>query len=278
VWPFKYSTTRISHLVVADVAITSIRHAVQRYNELRGNAFPALFIAADCFRAGLMDEDMVGEKGNSLPRELRFDFVACMFSLHYSFESETRARGLLSNVSKRLKPGGEFVGTLPNANYLVKRARQDGRLDFGNNVYRVKFEIPNENGLSEAQLLRDHEFPPFGAKYKFFLEDAVDVPEYLVHFGTLQRLALEYDLELIYKAPFHEFYHECMQNSESVELMYRMKCLNSEGTISAEEWEAIGIYMVFVFRKKGERQHLQPRRESRPRKADEGDIIVVTPA
>lgn len=44
---------------------------------------------------------------------------SCQFCLHYSFESEEKARGCLDNVTARLKPGGYFIGTIPNAYWLV---------------------------------------------------------------------------------------------------------------------------------------------------------------
>ena len=50
---------------------------------------------------------------------VQFDLVSCQFSLHYSFETEARARHYIGNLSKRLKPGGYFVGTIPNANWIV---------------------------------------------------------------------------------------------------------------------------------------------------------------
>ena len=46
-------------------------------------------------------------------------------------------------------------------------------LSFGNSIFNVRFEQKDE-------------FPAFGAKYYFTLEEAVgNVPEYLVHFPTL---------------------------------------------------------------------------------------------
>ena len=50
-----------------------------------------------------------------LPKELEFDLVSCQFALHYSFETENKAENLLFNVSNKLRPGGYFIGTIPNA-------------------------------------------------------------------------------------------------------------------------------------------------------------------
>lgn len=48
-----------------------------------------------------------------------FDVVTSQFVIHYAFETEKKVRTLLENVSKRLKPQGQFVGTIPNSNWIV---------------------------------------------------------------------------------------------------------------------------------------------------------------
>ncbi|KAK3072853.1 mRNA cap guanine-N7 methyltransferase [Teratosphaeriaceae sp. CCFEE 6253] len=56
-----------------------------------------------------------------------FDVVSMMFALHYSFESEELARGMLKNVSGALKKGGRFIGVMPNSDVIsatVKRLLQ----------------------------------------------------------------------------------------------------------------------------------------------------------
>jgi hypothetical protein len=84
---------------------------------------------------------------------LWFDLVNCQFALHYAFDSEQRVLSythlclaltrrvcvvsqhslnvspslslsplhgrMLQNVSDRLKDGGWFIGTIPNANWIV---------------------------------------------------------------------------------------------------------------------------------------------------------------
>lgn len=51
--------------------------------------------------------------------ELMFDICSCQFVYHYSFESEQKADMMLRNACKRLKPGGFFIGTTPDAFELV---------------------------------------------------------------------------------------------------------------------------------------------------------------
>ena len=46
------------------------------------------------------------------------------FALHYSWSTEARARQALANVSALLRPGGIFIGTMPDANVIIKRLRE----------------------------------------------------------------------------------------------------------------------------------------------------------
>lgn len=47
-----------------------------------------------------------------------FDVVSMMFALHYSFENEGLARGMLKNVAGALKKGGRFIGVMPNSDVI----------------------------------------------------------------------------------------------------------------------------------------------------------------
>ncbi len=51
--------------------------------------------------------------------ELRFDMCSCQFVYHYSFESEQQADTMLRNACERLRPGGFFIGTTPDAYEMV---------------------------------------------------------------------------------------------------------------------------------------------------------------
>ena len=62
--------------------------------------------------------------------------------------------------------------------FVRERHRQADGPTFGNSIYSVTFD---ETALTAS------EPPPFGAKYHFQLDGAVDVPEYLVDFSLLCR-------------------------------------------------------------------------------------------
>ena len=48
-----------------------------------------------------------------------FDVVSLQFCMHYAFESEAKARTMLRNVTAWLRPGGVFIGTVPDAKQLM---------------------------------------------------------------------------------------------------------------------------------------------------------------
>lgn len=125
------------------------------------------------------------------------------------------------------------------------------------------------------------DYPLFGCKYDFNLEGVVDVPEFLVYFPLLNEMVKKYNMKLVYKKTFLEFYEEKIKNNENKMLLKRMQALepypaneNSKpasekvddyshaaeymeksqvrlplGTLSKSEWEAASIYLVFAFEK-----------------------------
>ncbi len=181
----------VAHLLI-DIAAVSIDQAKQRHATSKGARFVAEFFALDCYNHVLSDV---------LPPMLLatpFDVVSMQFCMHYAFESERKARIMLENVASWLRPGGVFVGTIPNAKQLMWVALPraptvnriltlydyrdqldqlpedaDGEdLTWGNSVYKIRFEQRDPR-------------PTFGHRYWFYLQDAVDdVPEYVVHWDN----------------------------------------------------------------------------------------------
>lgn len=50
---------------------------------------------------------------------IQLDFVSCQFAFHYCFETLQQAECMMKNASECLKPGGYFIGTIPDAYNLV---------------------------------------------------------------------------------------------------------------------------------------------------------------
>ncbi|TPX30400.1 hypothetical protein SmJEL517_g06023 [Synchytrium microbalum] len=228
----KWAKAGIQELVGLDIAKISIDDAKGRYEEGRRRRGPSAFMfnaffqTQNCFVRPLSDS--LG------PNPPPFDLVSTQFSWHYSFENEGSARQALKNVSDALRPGGFFIGTLPDAYWIVKRLKSENGLSFGNSIYSIKFEQRDK-------------FPLFGHKYWFVLEDAIDnAPEFLVHFPSLTRLAAEYGLKLVFKKRLHDLYLERSQEGDDGQLFRRML---GNKVITDDEWEAIGIYLAFGFQK-----------------------------
>lgn len=254
----KWNNKNVKHLICADIADISIDQCRTRYHSRTFN-FSAEFIVADCTKQRLKDcfDD----------NSIMLDIVSCQFSFHYCFESLQQTERMLRNASDSLKPGGYFIGTIPDANEIVARQRKAGSLLFGNDVYKIQFQCDSKN------------IPLFGAKYDFYLEGVVNCPEFLVYFPVLIKLAEKYDLELVHKMKFPDFYekykdsgrdllriikvfetypprNEITLQGNSEEYKHADEYLSDHsnvrhiGTMSSMEWETASLYTTFAFQKK----------------------------
>ncbi|XP_056154527.1 mRNA cap guanine-N7 methyltransferase [Lampris incognitus] len=262
----KWRKGGIRHLVCADIAAVSVEQCQSRYSEMRRRSrpsdriFTAQFITADCTK------ELLSAKLED-PEQL-FDVCSCQFVYHYSFESQKQAETMLRNACERLRPGGFFIGTTPDAYELVKRVEASDSLSFGNEVFNVTFQ---EKGS----------YPLFGCQYHFTLEGVVNVPEFLVYFPLFEEMAKRYNMQLVFKKRFSEFFDEHVRKEEHRGLMMKMMALEPYlcdqrsplaavadgeyqhaqehtqkpgvhlplGTLSRSEWEATSIYLVFAFQK-----------------------------
>lgn len=378
--------------VGVDPADISIKQASDRYQEMqkrRRNArgrpqrlFEAHFYAQDAFGESLEKLPTVREvgfdpragpdaQGNITGRFSTggFDVVSMMFCLHYSFETEEKAKGMLKNVAGALKKGGRFLGVMPNSDvisskveeYLKKDAAAKKKsasppqttgdddwdpekpvdapanndddndwdpekptggvasndddwdpekpidasatnatsndddwdpekpldsapaadddewdpeasldpsagqkaaaesttpatktpapdeppLEWGNSIYTVKF--PRTRPLPADGVFR----PPYGWKYFYYLEEAVDVPEFVVPWEGFRALAEDYGLELMYRKPFPEVWEDEKDDPILGPLSERMGVRGRDGrvNVSKEEMEAAGFYHAFCFYK-----------------------------
>jgi mRNA (guanine-N7-)-methyltransferase len=80
---------------------------------MRGQRFVATFEAMDCWTQLLSAAMPVARLARP------FDVVSMQFCMHYAFESVAKARRMLENVTKWLRKGGVFVGTIPDAEGLL---------------------------------------------------------------------------------------------------------------------------------------------------------------
>ena len=127
--------------VGVDPAEVSIEQARERYAQMRSGGgrggrggrggyqggrpqrtFDAEFFAEDAFAYSLGDIPLIREvgfgPGSRWGPAGGFDVVSMMFCMHYAFESEVKAKGMLANVAGSLKKGGRFIGVIPNSDVI----------------------------------------------------------------------------------------------------------------------------------------------------------------
>lgn len=264
----KWEKTKVSHVICADLAEISIEQCQHRYKDLLKSSankrdptplFTAEFITADCTKVHL--------RTRFKDPSIQLDFVSCQFAFHYCFETLQEAECMMKNASECLKPGGYFIGTIPNAYDLVSRWQKCDGNSFGNDIYNIEFFC-------------DKKKPPlFGAKYHFQLESLVNCPEFLVYLPLFRKLGKKFGLELVMFKRFDEYY-ETMKNKGRF-LLNKMHALETYppqqgtkligktdrdyqhvkqhmrnvsdrhkiGTLSQLDWDIITLYAVFVFQK-----------------------------
>lgn len=216
----KWERARIRRYHGMDIAPISIEHAQERLKEMRHSRLEASFESRDAF---------------SHPFHLNFecDLVSCQFALHYAFINEKTLKQALENVSRCLKPGGLFFGTIADGSQIRKMEH------FQNSVFSIKFSNDKWKELGGG----------FGVEYTFNLVDAIeDCPEFLSNHMILEAMAEAERLELLYYLPFKEFYmHHAPQNLSMLERMQVVEngCL----MLSQDELQVAELYSAFCFRK-----------------------------
>ncbi|TNY23598.1 mRNA capping enzyme-domain-containing protein [Rhodotorula diobovata] len=241
----KWTRAGTEEYVGIDIAAVSIAQAQERYDTMRGQRFPARFFTLDCFENSI--EDVL--PASTVPRP--FDIVSMQFCMHYAFETEDKVRTMLANVVRYLKPGGVFVGTIPDAKNLFEHLSDPpdpaNPLVFGNAVYSVKFD--------------EREWPSaYGHRYTFFLQDAVEeVPEYVVYWDNFVTIAAEYGLSPVYCADFSSIFADEQEDPHFAQLLRRMKVMDDEGNAEMDEdqLDAAMLYLGFAFVKTDEQAGVQ---------------------
>lgn len=137
-------------------------------------------------------------------------------------------------------------GTMASAKEDSKTESRLGDFaEWGNEIYRVRFpgKTPEDGAFR----------PPFGWKYSYFMEEAVEeVPEYVVPWEAFRALAEDYNLELLYRKPFADVWREEKEHSVYGPLSERMGVrdrVTGQLLVSEQEMEAASFYQAFCFYK-----------------------------
>ena len=262
----KCEFVNVDQYIGIDISEASIREAFSRYSQNKARFIPqniqarrdrdskrynfeACFATGDLFTYTIPE---ILEKNFSGIVDALFpvDAISVQFSFHYAWETEKKVRTMLTNVTRSLRPGGTFIGTIPSSDFIrskiVKKEFNEERA-FGNSLYRARFEQqPPEDG---------HFLSPYGNRYDYFLKDAVDnVPEYVVPFETLRLLCEDYGLILKYRQNFPDIFNLEIPNYFSrlnKNLIEGMKRADGKYGVEGDEKEAVAFYIGFVFEKVG---------------------------
>lgn len=252
----------VDQYIGIDISDASVKEAFSRYNRSKARFiqrgeqrdsrklhFEACFATGDCFGTSV-PEILEPSFPGIIEKIFPVDCVSIQFALHYAFESEEKVDSLLINVTKSLRSGGTFVGTIPSSDFIRKKIVNKeffpgSDVKFGNELYSVTFEKPPPaDGVFR---------PPFGNKYMYSLKDAIDdVPEYMVPFETLRAKCEEYGLVLKYKKNFIDIFNEEIPKyftRLNKKLVDGMKRSDGKYGVEGEEKEATAFYVGFVFEK-----------------------------
>ncbi len=136
-----------------------------------------------------------------------FHIVSVQFALHYFMESEEKIRNLLRNVSEQLLPGGYFIGTTMDGAKVHLALNKSGR---GQISGKRTFNRGRGGGKATTNLWsirRKYDPKEVEDSEEIGLGRQVDVmnisigskeiPEWLVDFGALGKIASEYGLTTV---------------------------------------------------------------------------------
>ncbi|XP_035773375.1 mRNA cap guanine-N7 methyltransferase-like [Anopheles albimanus] len=267
----KWISAKATHLICTDIAQVSLEHCESRYNQTNNPEKEGVRRKVEFFAA---DATLQQLRTKYKDPSMKLHLVSCQFAFHYSFESYKQADCMFKNAAECLDEGFYFIGTIPDANEIMKRQRLAMADSFGNDIYNITFHCDPNNP------------PLFGAKYNFQLDEVVNCPEFLVHFPTFEKLALKHGLRLREKKRFDEIFDNYKEPKRF--LLERMQALETYpqsggrgthhnegsrkdgtqyrhaeeyerklsanqyfrvGTLSQKEWEAATLYLFFAFEK-----------------------------
>lgn len=242
----KWGMNNTRQYVGIDLSDESIREAIKRYKNGR-YSFQAVFATGDAFKVEL--PEILKDFSMEQVSFLQFDNISMQFCMHYAFSSEASVESMLNNVSKSLRVGGMFVGTIPSSDFIkwkINKMKEGGK-GWGNSLYSVTF--PDLEGCWDRE--KKNFKKPFGNVYNYFLKDAVeDVPEYVVPFEKFRSMCEDHGLELRYKKNFFDMFNKEIATFFPMLPGPLVQSLRQEdGTygVSGEEREACSFYLSFAF-------------------------------
>ncbi|XP_006648010.1 mRNA cap guanine-N7 methyltransferase 2 isoform X2 [Oryza brachyantha] len=238
----KWGDAQIGQYIGIDASALGVNDARELWESKR-KPFTAEFIkldpSADDFEAQMQ------EKG------IQADIVCCMQHLQSCFQSEEHAQKLLNNVSSLLKPGGYFVGIIPDSSTIWTKYQKNVEASHGKvqGLKAVPNSIRSENYVITFEI-EEEKFPFFGKKYQLkFANESIFENHCLVHFPSLMRLAREAGLEYVEIQNLTEFYDDNRTQFAPLLGSFSASLVDPRGKLVARSYDILGLYSTFVFQK-----------------------------
>ena len=195
---------KINNVVGIDISTESIDTAYKRF--MSGNyrkSYSVNFFQSDI---GMHDKKLYDYLDNYVKTHLKrkFDIVSCNFAIHYFFRSPEALINFFTIIKKYLKRGGYFIGTALNKDLILNLMRKNDNSDVtlpllelkplvnfynNNTVYNRKYSIKIGNDTDETT----------------YFSNGPSI-EYLVDFGELRKVALQFELKMINVEDFEDIY------------------------------------------------------------------------
>lgn len=242
-------------VVGIDSDIKCIEEAINRYENALDNRFNITFLCGDLSKlifpkqeaaceltdsaGGVVDWKDLMKK--SISQKYIFDVVSSQFVIHYFFSDELSLRTYLQNVTDNLRIGGSFVGTTFDGSKIydfLKRKTQEVGLKGDQTIWKIT-KLYDKKKFTEGR-------PNWGMAIDVFVNTiGYSHKEYLVSFKYLEKIALEYGLELEKIISFSEMWMEGKENTEG----YNSKIVSDIRSMSDIEKKFSFLSSGFIFKK-----------------------------
>ncbi|XP_057451592.1 uncharacterized protein LOC130743382 [Lotus japonicus] len=240
----KWVDAQIAHYIGIDVSSSGIRQIREAWESTR-NSYTTDFFELDPCMENM--EPHLGEKKNSA------DFVCCMNHLQMCFETEEKAGKLLHNVSSLLKPGGYFIGIVPDSSTIWAKYQKNVEACHNRSSSMKPNIVPNcirtENYMITFEV-EEEKFPFFGKKYQLkFANDVSTETHCLVHFPSFIRLGRAAGLEYVEIQNLTDFYDDNRALLAGLLSNHVPNLLDPRGRLLPRSYDALGLYSTFIFQK-----------------------------
>ena len=176
------------------------------------------------------------------------DTISCMFALHYFWGEFWHVNKLLALVSVWLKPGGVFMGIVPDAEAIMDRAAE-AVLGSGSNTFtHPLFTLEFGSAIYATLLQSTSGFAAnkYGMSYFFGLPGSGLVQnslEYLVPMPEFVKMAGAHALELTESQNLKVYYETNIMRDLEVSMRFK------GSSLTHAEWQLPALYRTFVFTK-----------------------------